>query len=175
MAALVKGQNAPLAAERIRITVDVAAPANLSALLLTAAGRVRSDADFAHARQPKCDGVLWVQAALQELALDLAAVPPDVERVIAVVSVDERVFGAVPAPTARLLDPAGAELGTFEISGLGDERALIAWEVYRRAGAWKFRAVGQGYSGGLAQLASAHGVTATAVPASSAASAAPPA
>ena len=172
MVALVKGQNAPLAAERIRITVDVAAPANLSALLLTGAGRVRSDADFAHAQQPRSDGVAWVRAGQQELALDLTAVPPTVERVIAVVSVDDRAFGAVPAPTARLLDPGGAELGTFEISGLGDERALIAWEVYRRAGAWKFRAVGQGYSGGLAQLASAHGVTATAVPASAPASSA---
>jgi stress response protein SCP2 len=161
MVALVKGQNAPLAAERIRITVDVAAPADLSALLLTAAGRVRSDADFAHSQQPKADGVGWVQAGQrQELALDLTALPPDVERVIAVVSLDDRVFGAVTAPTARLFDPDGAELGSFEVSGLRDERALIVWEVYRRAGAWKYRAVGQGYSGGLAQLASAHGVTA---------------
>jgi len=93
MVALVKGQNAPLAAERIRITVDVAAPANLSALLLTGAGRVRSDADFAHAQQPRSDGVAWVRAGQQELALDLTAVPPTVERVIAVVSVDDRAFG----------------------------------------------------------------------------------
>jgi stress response protein SCP2 len=161
MVALVKGQNAPLAAERIRITVDVAAPADLSALLVTAAGQVRSDADFAHSGQPKADGVAWVRAGQrQELALDLTAVPPSVERVLAVVSLQDRAFGAVPAPGARLLDPNGAELGTFEISGLSDERALIAWEVYRRAGGWKYRAVGQGYSGGLAQLASAHGVTA---------------
>src|SRR3954470_24548242 len=164
MVALVKGQNAPLAVERIRITVDVAAPANVSALLLTAVGRVRSDADFVHAQQPKSDGVVWVQAGQQELTLDLTAVPPNVERVIAVLSVDDRAFGAMAAPIARLLDADGPELGTFEISGLRDERALIAWEVYRRAGAWKFRAVGQGYSGGLTQLASAHGVSATAVP-----------
>jgi stress response protein SCP2 len=161
MVALVKGQNAPLAAERIRITVDVAAPAGLSALLLTAAGRVRSDADFAHSHQPKADGVGWVQAGQrQELALDLTALPPNVERIIAVVSLDDRAFGAVTAPIARLFDPNGEELGTFEVSGLSDERALIMWEVYRRAGAWKYRAVGQGYSGGLAQLASAHGVAA---------------
>jgi stress response protein SCP2 len=169
MVALVKGQNAPLAAERIRITVDVAAPADLSALLLTAAGRVRSDADFTHSQQPKADGVGWVAAGSgQELALDLTAVPVGVERVIAVVSVDDRAFGAIPAPIARLLDANGTELGTFAISGLNDERALITWEVYRRAGAWKFRAVGQGYSGGLAQLASAHGVVAAVAPAAEA-------
>ena len=159
MVALVKGQNAPLAAERIRITVDTAAPADLAALLLTVAGQVRSDADLAHPGQPKADGVVWVQAGQrQELALDLTVLPPTVERVIAVVSLHDRAFGAIPAPTARLVDPNGEELATFEVSGLADERALIVWEVYRRAGTWKFRAVGQGYANGLAGIATEYGV-----------------
>jgi stress response protein SCP2 len=158
MVALVKGQNAPLTAERIRITVETAAPADLSALLLAATGKVRSDADFAFYNQPTADGVAWRQSGAQHLDVDLTALPPNVERVLAVVSLDDRAFGAMAAPTARLSDAAGGELGTFEISGLGEERAVIAWEVYRRAGSWKYRAVGQGYSGGLAQLISAYGV-----------------
>jgi stress response protein SCP2 len=158
MVALVKGQNAPLTAERIRITVETAAPADLSALLLTATGKVRSDADFAFYNQPTVDGVVWRQAGAQQLDVDLTALPPNVERVLAVVSLDDRGFGGVAAPVARLADAAGGELGTFEISGLRDERAVIAWEVYRRAGTWKYRAVGQGYAGGLAQLISAYGV-----------------
>jgi stress response protein SCP2 len=159
MVALVKGQNAPLTAERIRITVQVAAPADLSGLLLTATGKVRSDADFAFYNQPSAPGVVWRQAGFeQQLDLDLTALPPNVERVIAVVSLDDRAFGAIAAPTARLSDPNGGELGSFEISGLAHERAVIAWEVYRRAGTWKFRAVGQGYSGGLAELVSVYGV-----------------
>ncbi|WP_349680258.1 TerD family protein, partial [Gordonia sp. UBA6683] len=43
---LSKGQNAPLPAGEIAISVDVAAPVDLSALLVTPDMRVRSDADF---------------------------------------------------------------------------------------------------------------------------------
>ena len=101
MVALVKGQNAPLAADRIRITIEVEAPAEVSALLVTPAGRVRTDGDFAYHGRPRADGVAWVQAGpRQELAVDLTAVPADVERVLTVVSLDDRAFGAVPAPSA---------------------------------------------------------------------------
>src|SRR5689334_19996079 len=104
MVALVKGQNAPLATERIRITVDVAAQADLSALLLTATGTVRSDADFAFYNQPAADGVRWAADGGQRLDLDLSAVPPNIDRVVAIVSLDDRAFGAIGAPTARLSD-----------------------------------------------------------------------
>lgn len=159
MVALVKGQNAPLPAGRIRITIEVEASADVSALLVTPAGRVRSDGDFAFHGRPRADGVAWVQAGpRQELAIDVSAIPADVERVLTVVSLDDRAFGAVPAPSARVFDPDGEEIGSFLIDGLRDERALIAFEVYRRNGQWKYRAVGQGYSGGLGQLVGAHGV-----------------
>jgi stress response protein SCP2 len=167
--ALVKGQNAPLPADRIRITIEVDASADVSALLVTPAGRVRNDGDFAFHGRPRVDGVAWVQAGpRQELAIDLTAVPADVDRVLTVVSLDDRAFGAVPAPSARVFDPNGEEVGSFLIDGLRDERALIAFEVYRRAGAWKYRAVGQGYTGGLAQLVGAHGVAAPPPPRTSA-------
>ena len=174
MVALVKGQNAPLAAERIRITIEVDGPAEVSALLVTPAGRVRGDGDFAYHGRPRTDGVAWVQAGpRQELAIDLTAVPVDVERVLTVVSLDDRAFGAVPAPSARVFDPNGDEVGSFLIDGLRDERALVAFEVYRRGGVWKFRAVGQGYSGGLAQLVTAHGVSVAPIPRFAAPQAAP--
>jgi stress response protein SCP2 len=161
MVALVKGQNAPLAADRIRITIEVDASAEVSALLVTPAGRVRDDGDFAFHGRPRADGVAWVQAGQrQEVTIDLGAVPAGVDRVLTVVSLDDRAFGAVPAPSARIFDPNGNEVGSFLIDGLRDERALIAFEVYRRGGGWKYRAVGQGYSGGLAQLVAAHGVSA---------------
>jgi stress response protein SCP2 len=159
---LVKGQNTVLAANRLRITVDVASPADLSALLLAATGRVRSSADFAFYNQPDAAGVSWRGSATgpQHLEVDLAAVPPEVERILAVVSLDDAgaAFGALAAPTARLADASGNELGQFPMAGLGAERAVIAWELYRRAGTWKVRAVGQGYDGGLAQLVTAYGV-----------------
>ena len=47
----------------------------------------------------------------------------------------------------------GGALATFVPTGLGTETALIACELYRRQGAWKVRAVGQGYASGLAGIA----------------------
>jgi stress response protein SCP2 len=159
----VKGQNAPLTAQQLRIMVDAAVAVDLSALLLTETGRVRSDGDFVFYNQPAAPGLTWLTGGAggsQRVEIDLSAVPADVDRVIAVISPDDRTtkFGSGPAPVARLVEANGAELGTFTMDGLSEERAVIAWELYRRAGAWKVRAIGQGYSGGLAQLIAAHGV-----------------
>jgi stress response protein SCP2 len=159
----VKGQNAPLAAQQLRIMVDAAVAVDLSALLLAETGRVRSDGDFVFYNQPAAPGLTWLTGGAggaQRVEIDLSAIPADVDRVIAVISPDDRTmtFGSGPAPVARLVEATGAELGTFTMQGLSEERAVIAWELYRRGGAWKVRAIGQGYSGGLAQLIAAHGV-----------------
>lgn len=159
----VKGQNGPLTAQRLRIMVDAAIAVDLSALLLAETGRVRSDGDFVFYNQPSAPGITWLTGGAggaQRVEIDLTAVPADVDRVIAVISPDDRTmtFGSGPAPVARLVEETGAELGTFTMGGLSEERAVIAWELYRRGGAWKVRAIGQGYSGGLAQLVAAHGV-----------------
>ncbi|MEV0135622.1 TerD family protein [Dactylosporangium sp. NPDC050688] len=159
----VKGQNAPLTAQRLRIMVDAAIAVDLSALLLAETGRVRSDGDFVFYNQPSAPGLTWLTGGAggaQRVEIDLTAVPADVARVIAVISPDDRTmtFGSGAAPVARLVEETGAEVGTFTMGGLSEERAVIAWELYRRGGAWKVRAIGQGYSGGLAQLVAAHGV-----------------
>ncbi|MET7423442.1 TerD family protein [Dactylosporangium sp. NPDC005555] len=159
----VKGQNAPLTAAALRIMVDAGIAVDLSALLLTETGRVRSDGDLVFYNQPAAPGVTWLTGGAggaQRVEIDLSAIPADVARVIAVISPDDRTmtFGSGAAPVARLVEATGTELGTFTMQGLSEERAVIAWELYRRAGAWKVRAIGQGYSGGLAQLIAAHGV-----------------
>ena len=38
------------------------------------------------------------------------------------------------------------------------ETAMVFGEVYRRDGEWKFRAIGQGYAGGLLSLCHQYGV-----------------
>ncbi|MEV8512050.1 TerD family protein [Dactylosporangium sp. NPDC051484] len=160
---LVKGQNAPLVASWLKVTVDAAVAVDLSAVLLAETGRVRSDGDFVFYNQPKGAGLSWRPfdgGGAQRVEVDLSALPADVVRILAVVSRDgpTATFGGVPAPVARATDATGAELATFSIDGLSAERAVIAWELYRRGGGWKIRAVGQGYSGGLAELAVVHGV-----------------
>ncbi|MDI5970328.1 TerD family protein [Streptomyces sp. SL13] len=68
-------------------------------------------------------------------------------------------FGAVaPAPHAMVTGADGSRVGAFALTGLGPETAVAVLEVYRRNGAWRLRAVGQGYADGLARMLADHGV-----------------
>ncbi|GAB2814793.1 hypothetical protein GCM10022221_10840 [Actinocorallia aurea] len=150
MTALVRGANAPLRASRVTITHTCAVPADLSALLVGRDLRVRSDDDLVFFNAPAGPGVRWSQEALE---IDLTALPPEVHAVLVALSLgDGSPFSTVPAPTV-LVDGH-----TFAMGGLGEETALVALELYRRAGEWKVRAVGQGYAAGLAALLADHGV-----------------
>ncbi|WBO67100.1 TerD family protein [Streptomyces camelliae] len=170
------GSNIPLSAARV--TVDVAAPVRLdvSGLLLTADGKVRSDDDFIFYNQPAGPGVTYTPGggtAPDAITVDTAAVPPDIEKIVVTASPDaagQTFQGIEPTATIRDAD-AGAVLGTFTPPRLGTETALVVVEVYRRGGAWKARAVGQGYADGLAGIATDFGVT---VEEPAAAPAAPP-
>ena len=163
-ATLVKGQNAPLTASSIVVTVDLAAPADLSALLVTANGKVRSDADFIFFNQPDGPGVHCRQPEPGQpwrIELDLPQVPAVIDQVRVVVTLENPGvrFGSLPAPVAMVSDPAGRPLVRYEATGLSSESIVIAIEVYRRGVDWKVRAVGQGYAGGLADLIADHGVS----------------
>lgn len=165
MVQLTKGANAPLAAAQVTAVVEVPANADLSALLVRDDGKVRSDADFVFYNQPSAPGVECVPPSGPgvpwQVRIDLALVPPDVDAVRLVTSLDDqgRTFGQVGVPVARVLDPSGAVQAEYAIEGLAAETIVIALEFYRRGGAWKVRAVGQGYDGGLADLIRDHGVT----------------
>ncbi|MFB8008569.1 TerD family protein [Nocardia sp. NPDC056000] len=162
-AALVKGQNGPLNVNDVVISVQIAAPADLSALLVTEHGKVRSDADFVFFNQPSGPGVnLQPGSSGQPAALmiSLSAVPAGIEQIRAVITLDEagNNFGRLPAPVAVVSDLGGNPLFEYRIEGLDTESIVIALEVYRRQGGWKVRAVGQGYAGGFAALVTDHGV-----------------
>ncbi|MEV6068122.1 TerD family protein [Nocardia sp. NPDC052001] len=162
-AALVKGQNGPLNVNDVVISVQIAAPADLSALLVTEHGKVRSDADFVFFNQPSGPGVnLQPGSSGQPAALmiSLGAVPAGIEQIRAVITLDEagNNFGRLPAPVAVVSDLSGNPLFEYRIEGLDTESIVIALEVYRRQGGWKVRAVGQGYAGGFAALVTDHGV-----------------
>ncbi|MGX1804961.1 TerD family protein [Nocardia sp. NPDC055321] len=162
-AALVKGQNGPLNTNDVVISVQIAAPADLSALLVTESGKVRSDADFVFFNQPTGPGVnLQPGPGGQPAALviSLAAVPADIDQIRAVITLDDpgNNFGRITAPVALVSDTAGNPLFEYRVEGLNTESIVIALEVYRRQGAWKVRAVGQGYAGGFAALVTDHGV-----------------
>lgn len=172
------GSNIPLSA--VRVAVDVAAPVRLdvSGLLLTADGKVRSDDDFIFYNQPAGPGVTYRSGggtAPDAIVVDTAAVPPGIEKIVVTASPDgagQTFQGIEPTATVRNADD-GSALATFTPPRLGTETALVVIEVYRRQGAWKARAVGQGYADGLAGIATDFGVSVEEEPA--AAPVAPPA
>jgi len=167
---LSKGQNGPLNAGDLVISVELYAPADLSALLVTDTGKVRTDADFVFFNQPTGPGVRLQPGAPGQpasLAVTLAAVPADIARVRAVITLDNpnTTFGRSAPPIARVSDTTGNLLYEYRIDGLSTESIVIATEIYRRDGSWKVRAVGQGYAGGFAALVTDHGVSVDDAPA----------
>lgn len=178
MTAMTPGSNLPLNA--VRVTVDVAAPVRLdvSALLLTADGKVRSDEDFIFFNQPSGPGVTYRSgggSAPDSITVDTGSVPQGIERIVVTASPDaagQSFQGIEPTATVRDAD-GGAVISTFTPPQLGTETALVVVEVYQRGGVWKVRAVGQGYANGLAGIATDFGVSVEEEPAPAAAAPAP--
>ncbi|MEU2953076.1 TerD family protein [Streptomyces xanthochromogenes] len=164
MTAMTPGSNLPL--PTTRVTVDVAAPVRLdvSGLLLTADGKVRSDDDFIFYNQPQGPGVTHRSGggtAPDAIVVDTAAVPPGIEKIVVTASPDaagQTFQGIEPTATLRNGDD-GAVIASFTPPQLGTETALVVMEIYLRGGAWKARAVGQGYANGLAGIATDFGVS----------------
>lgn len=164
MTAMTPGSNIPLPVTRV--TVDVAAPVRLdvSGLLLTADGKVRSDDDFIFYNQPTGPGVTYRSGggtSPDAITVDTTAVPPGIEKIVVTASPDaagQTFQGIEPTATIRNADD-NAVLASFTPPQLGTETALVIVEVYLRNGAWKARAVGQGYANGLAGIATDFGVT----------------
>ena len=69
-------------------------------------------------------------------------------------------FGMVRDAFVRLVNAdSDQEVLRFDLSeDYSTETAMVFGEIYRRGGEWKFRAVGQGYAGGLYSLCMQHGV-----------------
>lgn len=164
MTAMTPGSNIPLPVARV--TVDVAAPVRLdvSSLLLTADGKVRSDDDFIFYNQPTGPGVTYRSgggSAPDAITVDTSAVPPGIEKIVVTASPDaagQTFQGIEPTATIRNADD-NSVLASFTPPQLGSETALVIVEVYLRNGAWKARAVGQGYANGLAGIATDFGVS----------------
>ncbi len=169
-ATLVKGQNGPLNTNDVVLSVRLTAPADLSALLVTERGKVRSDADFVFFNQPNGPGVRLQPGQPGQpaaVAVSLNQVPADIDQIRAVITLDDASsnFGRSAPPTAVVSDAGGNVLYEYRIDGLSTESIVIALELYRRQGGWKVRAVGQGYAGGFAALVTDHGVSVDDAPA----------
>jgi tellurium resistance protein TerD len=146
-----------------------------SAFLLKSDEKVRSDADFIFFNQLKsADGSVehtgdnldgGGDGDDEQIKINLAGVPADVTKVAISVTIHDaearrQNFGMVRNAFVRVVDAAnGSEIVRYDLSeDFSIETALTFGEVYRHNGDWKFRAVGQGFQGGLGALAKNFGV-----------------
>jgi tellurium resistance protein TerD len=103
----------------------------------------------------------------EQIEIDLNSVPEQVDRIVVFVYVNDgpaqkRTLGQLRSCVVRVLNLDGnAELVRSEelAAGLQSETALALGEVYRHNGEWKFKVLGQGYSKGIAGIASDYGLT----------------
>lgn len=180
---LTKGGNVSLSKQApglTAVTVGLGWQANTGyeldagALLCGPSGKVLSDEHFVFYNNPSSpDGSVRHSGGgrpagedEQQIQVDLTRVPAGVEKIVFPVSVYDAAsrgqsFGQVHRAHIRVLDQdSGAELARYDLAsgGLSNETALVFGELYRHGAEWKFRAVGQGYTSGLAGIATDYGV-----------------
>lgn len=157
--------------------------ADLSAFLCTPAGKVRNDEDFIFYNQPVGAGGAVKHLGksqrgnviVDQISVDVAGLGADIEKVVIGASIDGGTFGALTGLGVEVAaDATGTPAIRAELPAAG-ETGLVFAEVYVRNGEWKVRAVGQGYSNGLAGLATDHGVAIDDEPAAPVSTPAPPA
>ena len=164
------GSNMAVAASAVQMTLrwsdaPESADLDLSALLLRADGKVGAEEDFVFYNQPRHpSGAVLHRPTSQtgqefdRVDVDLASVPADVAQVMITASVTGATLGQVAGlELSMVAAPTGECLARFPMRATA-ETAFVCGELYRRAGAWKFRAVGQGYRSGLAGIATDFGI-----------------
>ncbi|MBI6478136.1 TerD family protein [Proteus mirabilis] len=149
-----------------------------SAFLLAANGKVRSDADFIFYNNLRsADGSVVHTGDNrtgegdgddEALKIKLDTIPSDVEKIIFVVTIHEaqarrQSFGQVSGAFIRLVnDDNQIEVARYDLTeDASTETAMLFGELYRHNGEWKFRAVGQGYAGGLGSVCAQYGINAS--------------
>lgn len=167
-----KGTNVAVPARAVRVELgwrtSPGTPDVDGSALLTVSGKVRSDADFVFYNQPvhgsgavRHEGKRTAgDVVTDSLGVDFGQMEPSIDRVVVAASADGGTFGRVAGLHVRIVDQAdGSEIARFDAADATVETAFILGELYLRQGAWKFRAVGQGYDTGLAGLATDFGIS----------------
>jgi tellurium resistance protein TerD len=144
-----------------------------AAILADKFNRALSDEHFVFFNQLSSPdlSVTQLQEALggdqEQIEIDLAHVPANVDRIVVVLYINDgpaqrRTLGQLRGCAVRVLNLAdNKELVRSEdlAPALDSETALALGEMYRHDGDWKFKVLGQGYSKGIAGIASDYGLT----------------
>jgi tellurium resistance protein TerD len=101
----------------------------------------------------------------EQVKIELSKVPAEVKKLVFAVTIYDaearkQNFGMVSNSYMRIYNnDNGTEIARFDLSeDASTETAMVFGELYRNGAEWKFKAVGQGFAGGLSALASQHGV-----------------
>jgi tellurium resistance protein TerD len=158
-----------------RVTDGQGFDLDASVFLLTEAGKVRSDADFVFYNNTRgADGAVEHQGDNltgdgegddEVVIVDLDRLPADIQKLSFAVTIHDaegrnQNFGMVSNAFIRVLNKdGGREIARYDLSeDASVEAAMVFGELYRHSGEWKFKAVGQGFRGGLGPLAQSYGV-----------------
>lgn len=159
----------------VRSTDGAAFDLDASCFLLSAEGKVRSDGDFIFYNNLKSsDGSVEHTGDNltgegdgddEAVKVDLSRVPAEVAKIAVAVTIHDadarrQNFGSVSNAFVRIVDSSnGTEITRYDLTeDSSTETAMIFGEVYRHGAEWKFRAVGQGFAGGLGPMARNFGV-----------------
>ena len=146
-----------------------------SAFLLNASGKARSEADFIFYNQlrSKCGAVEHTGDNLtgagdgddEVIKVDLNKVSAEVDKIAFTVTIHEaearrQNFGQVGSAYIRIVNADdNVEIARYDlVEDASTETAMIFGELYRHSGEWRFTAVGQGYSSGLAAMCKQYGI-----------------
>jgi tellurium resistance protein TerD len=160
-----------------RATDGAAFDLDASGFLQKNDGKVRGDADFVFYNNLKStDGSVvhlgdnttgQGEGDDERLTVDLSKVPAEVDKISFCVTIHDaearkQNFGMIGKAFIRCVDANGEkELARYDLSeDSSTETAMIFGELYRAGADWKFKAVGQGFKGGLGPLARSFGVNA---------------
>jgi tellurium resistance protein TerD len=146
-----------------------------SAFLLGANDKVRKDDDFIFYKNLRAsDGSVEHtgdnrtgagEGDDEAIKVDLSKVPVDVQKIAFTVTIHDAAarkqnFGQVSNAFIRVVDQANnREVTRYDLTeDASTNTAVIFGELYRNGADWKFRAVGQGYDGGLAAMCAHYGI-----------------
>ncbi|MFE6924846.1 TerD family protein [Nocardia sp. NPDC057663] len=160
-----KGAHAPVPTSLLAVVLSwrSAHAVDAHALLVTESGLVRGDRDFVFFNAPRhaSQAVTLDQEpapGTARLSVSLPRTEVEVARIVVSASLDEGTFDQLTDLTLTV-HAADGPVAQFVLDGIEDVQAMMFGEFYRRDGQWRFRAIGQGWSGGLAGLATEFGVT----------------
>ena len=159
-----------------RATDGAAFDLDTSAFVLDASGKVLSDQHFVFYNNPKDpsgavthqgDNLTGAGSGDDEsVVIDLGLMAPNAAKVTFVVTIHDaearkQTFGQVSNAYIRALNADGdQEIARYDLSeDASIETTMIFGELYRNNEEWKFKAIGQGYAGGLAAVARDYGVS----------------